>query len=161
MQSGLPTYDYNPAADLADLVQSSDVVVTGTVDKIARVAADDGSGGSIVTTISTRDTRTLAQRDQVDASTITAFSYTSGWADLTKRDPLLAPISTEDVAYVAFLQELSSVPGGFQVGVQGLFIGCLTDSRRATAIIEPLPIDAGQLSVPELVDAIIETAASS
>jgi len=158
LHSGIPTYDYNPAADLADLVQSSDLVVTGTVDNIARVAADDGSGGETVTVISTGDARILAQRDQVDASAMTAFSYASWWADITNRDPLLTPIGTRDVGYVAFLSESSSVPGGFLVRVQGLFVGCLTDTHLVNSIIEPLPSDAGQVTVAELVDAIIETA---
>ena len=154
LRSGLPTYDYEPASDLAALVEASDVVLAGTIGSIGRVVGDPDpdSGDDSWTVLSVQSPELLHAPGDVEVP-IDEFSYTALWPDGAGVDPLAAGISIEGLAFVAFLDRWEPAPGTHVAAVQGLVVDCV-DGTTPTPVIEPLPGDAAGLSLTELARAV-------
>ena len=152
LRSGLPTYDYDPAANLAALVQDSVVVVAGTIDSLVR-DGPDSTGDDSWTTVATADARILAQAGE-GTTDVSMFSTLSKWVVRGQSDPLSNPVTVDGLAYVAFLREAPEAPGGFTPNVQGLFVSCVGTTATATPVIEPLPGEVAGLSLDSLIEAI-------
>ena len=163
LRSGLPTYDYNPAADLRALINRTHLVVTGTVENIARnyepdSYGPDSPGDDSWTTVSTPDVRIIAQSSDLTPDEVSEFSMFSKWAVRGEIDPLAGPVRTDDLAFVAFLRRAPDVPGGFGIDVQGLHVSCVGSQDAVIAVVEPLPGDVAGLRLEELVAAVSDTA---
>lgn len=143
LRSGLPTYDYDPAVDLADLVGRNDVVVAGEIESIERVVGDEDAD----TVISVRGVEVLAGSGAVEQ-----FSTASWWAARDEPDPLGVPVAVVGVRIVAFL-DAGPWPGGYTADLQGLVVGCDGQGSVRTAI-EGLPPDAAGLSLDGLIEAM-------
>ena len=153
LQLGLPTFDYDPAADLAGLIQASDVVVSGSIASITR-AADEGPNGEQWTEINLEDAESLKPAGSVPTVPLSIDAFLAG-----VDDPLEAPRFVEGVQVVGFASEFDESPDRLFVGVQGLAVGCAASQDPATPIIEPLPSDAARLTAAELTDVARTTAA--
>ncbi len=151
LRSGLPDYDYEPAADLEALIDQSDVVLTGSIDSVVRPP------GGTHTVISVSDLQVLHLSPALDGeeSEWSVISMFSVWAQGEEPHPLAAPIDIEGVDFVAFLLHGAGPHGGLLVDVQGLVVGCTGSEERAKVIVEPLPRDASGLSVAELTEAVL------
>lgn len=159
LRSGLPTYDYNPASDLAALVERSDVVVTGTVASVVRVAEPDSTGpdspgNDSWTAITSADAEILAQSDVTISGAVSTFSTGSKWAVRGETDPLSDPVTVTGLAFVASLHRSPFAPGGFTVDVEGFLVSCVGSTRAPDRIIAPIPDDARGFSIEELVGVI-------
>ena len=161
LQSGLPDYDYEPAADLKALVTQSDVVLTGTLDSIVRSVDMAGVGGgdptSRWTTISTSDSQILHQGPvlQGEVLIVPEISMFSSWWQEGGPDPMANRVKVRGMSLVAFLVQDVRTPDRLVVDVQGLIVGCTGSEERARVVVEPLPKDVSGLSVAELVEAIV------
>ena len=165
LRSGLPTYDYDSATDLAALVQGSDVVVVGTIDSLVRNAEPDSTGPDSPgdeswTTVSSADARILAQPGAGTIDSVLMFSMFSKWVVRGQPDPLSGPATVDGLAYVAFLHQTPAVPGGFTIDVQGLLVGCVGTAAAATPVVAPLPSDATGLSLDALAVAVSDSVAT-
>ena len=107
LRSGLPTTDYNPAADLRALIDRTHLVVTGTVENTrgtmsrtatVQIALVDDSW----TTVSTPDVRIIARSPDLTPDEVSEFSMFSKWVVRGETDPLAGPVRTDDLAFVAF-----------------------------------------------------------
>ena len=160
LRSGLPTYDYNPAVDLTSLVESSNVVVAGTVESVARTVteSDPGEENGSWTVVSVQSVEVL--HTTLDDRPVDAFSYYSSWPEGAGTDPLEAPVSVEGMDFVAFLDRWEAAPGELAAGVQGLVVDC-TGGTAPSPVIAPLPSDAANLSLNELAEMVAMISASS
>ncbi len=161
LRSGLPMYDYDPAADLTELIFGSDVVVAGTLASAIRVEGPTDTEElepieTQLTQLEASEFEVLWAVDEASADMVEVFGTESWWADSGSVDPLAAGVTfaNAEVGYVAFLHvgDFWPLP---TVGVQGFVIGCGGES--ANPVIEPLPPDVSGLSVGELADRISET----
>lgn len=149
LRSGLPSYDYDPAPDLAALIEASDVVLAGTVGSVGRVVGepDPDFGDDSWTVLSVQSPEVLHVAGDIESPT--QFSYATLWPEGVGADPLAAGISVDGLAFVAFLEFWEPAPGTLVADVQGLVVDCV-DGSTATPVIEPLPGDAVGLSLMEL-----------
>ncbi len=150
-RSGLPDYDYEPAADLKALIAQSDMVLAGTIDSIIRPP------GGTHTVMSMSDPRVLhlgstLHGEEPELSVISMSSPGVHGADL---DRMTVPTGIEGLAFVAFILHSAGPHGGPLVDVQGLVVSCGGADESAKAIVEPLPNDTSGFSVAELVEAVI------
>ena len=164
LQSGLPTYDYEPALDLAALVETSDVVLAGLVGSVGRLVRepDPNFGDDSWTVVSVESPELLYASGDVEAH-MGEFSYATFWPDGARPDPLAADITVEDLAFVAFLDYWESAPGTYAADVQGLVVDCV-DGMTPTPVIEPLSPDVAGVSLADLagmVKAISEDSAEA
>lgn len=145
LQSGMPTYDYDPAPSLEALIQQSDIVITGTLASAVRVdGVDDGSGGESWTLIRTGEHQELYVGDPAVAGEFAAdrsFIVSSKWAQRDVADPLAEPVNFEpaQTRFVAFLRRTQIAKAPWSVVIQGLHVGC--GSGPVQSVMEPLPID--------------------
>ncbi len=143
-RSGQPTYDYTPARDVADLVERSAVVVTGTIAAVQR----QQGGLETYTVFDVEDVEVLAGSDEVES-----FVTNSVWPFLDEPDPLGERVALDGVRFVAFLLplDLNSAPSRWQPNVDGFAFGC--DGVRAESLAG-LPPDAAGLTVEAIVDQV-------
>ncbi len=139
-RSGQPTYDYTPASDVAELVEQSTVVVTGTIATVQR----QRGGSETYTVFDVDDVEVLAGAGDVES-----FVTSSVWPVLDEPDPLGDPIGLDGVGFVAFLVpfELNSAPGRWHPSVDGFAFGCVGLPANSLA---GLPPDAQGLTVDEV-----------
>ena len=143
--SGLPTYDYDPAVNLDELVASSDLVVSGSLHSALRVAGptDDAELEPVesqFTQLEAGDWEVLSPGDGSADEMADVFLLDSWWAGGEGEDPLGSEVRFVDaeVRYVAFLHLNAHLPAP-RVDVQGLVIGC--DDSPAVPVVAPLPAD--------------------
>jgi hypothetical protein len=134
IRSGLPTYDYNPKADAAELVADADRIISGELTSVSRV--DDGVN---------------EQRTVFTTAAGERFEMFSHWADRSAADPLEDGVTLHDVVFVAVLHEWQ---GRLSLGVQGGGFGCAGSNEAARPFIETPPPDLAGLSVDGIVQAI-------
>ena len=144
LRSGLPTYDYDPAVDLDDLVQRGDVVVSGVLRTAVRESGDDIDS----TVFEVSDVRVLAGEP---AEPVTTFSTESVWAVRGEIDPLGARVTFEGLRFFAVLERFEPAIGGYRIDVQGLHVTCDPASGRLRNIIEPLPDPARDSTLNTLI----------
>ena len=146
-RTGQPTYDYTPARDVAELVEKSAVVVTGTVAGVQR----QQGGRETYTVFDVEDVEVLAGSGEVES-----FVTSSLWALLDEPDPLADRIELDGVRFVAFLESLglNSAPSRWRPDVEGFAFGC---GDLPTESLVGLPPDARGLTV----DGIVELVESS
>lgn len=153
--SGLPTYDYEPAMDLASLVERVDVVVEATIVEVERVVASEAEERSRASTeFTVKDLRVLSPADG-SVEPLAGFSMGSWWGDRDRSDPLLGPVVVDELRAVAFLHAWPDASSGYEVDVQGLAVGCDDGAMAAAAIIQPLPISG---TIADLADAVLDLA---
>lgn len=136
--SGLPMYDYDAADDLDELVAASDLVVSGTLRSVVRVAGqlDESELEPIksqFTKVEADHWQVLSTVDGSGAGMPRIFVMDSFWPQGGEDDPLSAEIDFETdgvgsaaLRFVAFLHDNGDQPAPV-VGVQGLVIGCGDD----------------------------------
>lgn len=137
LRSGLPTYDYDPSPDLEALIASSDLVVSGTLNRAMRE-----SGPHSLLTEWTRveaaeyvvvhgEPGTAADRFAEDG----AFLIDASGPD---DDPLASPVSYDPamIRFIAFLNA-AEPDTPLLVHIEGLHVGCGADP--AVPVIQPLP----------------------
>lgn len=151
--SGVPTYDYDPAVDLHDLIAHSDAITTGLLDAVTRSTRRAGIDDGEATTVSTTSHRVLLTADG-SVGEIPDFAYTSFWADSSEPDPLAEEVAFEGVTFVAFLLQAGTQTGDYHAKVQGLFISCEGSPEGSVPIQGPLPPDAAGASISELVELV-------
>ena len=140
VRSGLPTYDYEPADSLQQLIDWSDLVVVGSVDAISRV-----EGAEEMTVISSSDLEVVS--GTASGASLTSVAYASVWAE-DGADPLVDPVAVDGLSFIAFLVQVS--PGQYTPLVQGLQMGC-GQSELVTPVIADLPMVPPGASIDELV----------
>ncbi len=147
LRSGLPLYDYQPAADLDELVGQNDVVVRARLTRAARDAgpapADLGDLG--LTTVSLSSVDVLSG----DLSTVVdGFETASQWAVRDQSDPLAEPVTFDRLEVIAFLSMHNDVPSGWTPDIEGWFVAC--DGGPARGVIEtPTFLDLTSLDALE------------
>ena len=143
-RTGQPTYDYTPARDVAELVEKSAVVVTGTIAGVQR----QQGGRETYTVFDVEDVEVLAGAGQVES-----FVTSSLWAFLDEPDPLADRIELDGVRFVAFLEplDLNSAPSRWQPDVEGFAFGCGDLPAESLA---GLPPDARGLTVDGIVERV-------
>jgi hypothetical protein len=148
-RTGQPTYDYTPARDVAELIEKSAVVVTGTIAGVQR----QQGGRETYTVFDVEDVEVLAGSGEVES-----FVTSSVWPFLDEPDPLADRIELDGVRFVAFLEPLglNSAPSRWQPNVEGFAFGCGDLPAESPAGLPPdaqgLPVDG----VVELVESSIE-----
>jgi hypothetical protein len=145
VRSGQPAYDYQPARDVAQLVDWSDVVVSGTIASVER------TGG--YTKFNVIEVEQLAGVGVVDQ--IGSMSF---WAASEGADPLAEPVEFDSVVFVAFLEEFANAPGGWTPFVEGFGFACSATSS-ATASLAGLTRGTTELSLAEMADEVRAVAA--
>ena len=132
------TYDYDPSATPADLARLSDVVLFASsitsvrVETIAPEEEDISSSG---------DQWIVLELDGVDVlvdnrsggEAPTSISYEAG----TIYEGLPSIDSFEGVSLLAFAVEWNRAPGGLTVLIEGLWLGCGTDTIAQSVIGSP------------------------
>lgn len=147
LRSGLPTYDYQPAADLEELVARNDVLVRAELSSAVRAdgsaPADLGDLG--LTTVTLSSARVLSG----DPSAVVAwFETASQWAVRGEDDPLADPVRFDGLEVIAFLTEHDGVPSGWTPDIEGWFVAC--GGGPARGVIEtPTFLDLSSLDVLE------------
>ena len=155
LQSGLPSYDYQPAADLQALIDRSDIIVTGTLASSARIIEPQGGGFDDLayTRFETAEHQVLYSASESLATQFAddrAFSMDSSWVDRNVEDPLGggATFDHATTRFIAFLRAPDAPQQDANVVIQGLHIACSDGPTRP--VLEPGPSDAGS-SVDEMV----------
>lgn len=151
MRSGVPTYDYDPAVDLADLVQRSDAIVTGTIDSFTRVVGDVPSTSWTAFMSANSRALTASRSSPAAGAGIPTFAMSSLWAEGLGPDPLEDAVTVDGLAFLAFVTTFPAAPGGFAADVQGLVVSCAGTAEPAEPIMEQLPSDVAGLSIDVLV----------
>ncbi len=149
LRSGQPTYDYQPAADLAELVGWADLSVTGSIDSAVR----RGGGDSSYLALTVSDVEVLA-----GAGDVSEFGSMAFWASGQGPDPLLDNVNFEQLRFVAMLDQFPAAPGGYAPYVEGLVLGCESDTIPVRSLAEPPP-NADDLSLSELAELVRADAA--
>lgn len=159
LQSGLPTYDYDPAPSLAALIEQSEVVVAGTLMSAERVVGvvDEESGDESWTLILTAEHEELYAADSSLEELFGAdrsFVVNSNWAQRDVIDPLAEPVEFDSAQtrFVAFLRRTQNPAAPWSVLIQGLHVGCGAQQMRS--VIEPLPAGLSG-SADEMTEAIV------
>lgn len=152
LRAGLPTYDYNPAKDLSDLIDRVDLVLTGTLLAAQRV--EDPGDFEASTRIEVAEARVLSMPDTRLEGIFFAdpvLGTDSIWA-LDTPDPLGERVEFDSgrTRFVAFLHH--DTDGEFRIDPQGLHIGCLTGQTQP--VIAPLPPGFSGGSADDLTAAI-------
>ncbi len=137
LRSGLPTYDYDPSPDLEALSASSDLIVSGTLNRAVR----ESGPHSILTEWIRVDTAeyivvhgepgTAADRFAGDP----AFLIDASGPD---DDPLASPVYFDPamIRFIAFLNA-AEPDTPLLAHIEGLHVGCGADP--AVPVIQPLP----------------------
>jgi hypothetical protein len=156
LRSGLPTYGYNPAIDLNDLLLRSDLVLTGTVHTIQReeIGSFRDLGPSTWTVLSSSNARVLSSKLERDYPVPTSVRTTSFWAARDEPDPLARPISVENLKFVAFLHAGIDQPADWTTDVQCLHVFCVGSIAPPAAVVIDLPMSAAQLGPRQLIASI-------
>lgn len=152
LQSGQFPSDFQPAADLDDLVQQSELVLTGTLDSFVRETSARGPTGEQIV-LHSSDSKVLTT-DSTDQPEVLSFSMATAWAPRPEPDLLAEPVLVDDVSFVAFLRRSTDDPNAFVVGPQSLQIACTGSDGPTISITAPPPTDASGLSLDELVTAV-------
>jgi hypothetical protein len=149
LQSGLPTYDYQPAGSFAALADQANVVVTGTISEVVRTQTEAEG----FTELTVADAAALDGEARPD---ITIIAYDSFWPTGAGPDPIAEPMLVEDVDFIAFLSPWSGRRGDWAPGVEGLYVACGTDSPIA-AVIENAagPSDPTAPTIADLVELLL------
>lgn len=151
LRSGLPDYDYEPAADLETLVDESDMVLTGTISSVVRPP------GGTHTVVSISDSRVLHLGSTLDNEDLSSseISMSSPGVQGADRERMAVPTEIEGLAFVAFLLHDAGPRGGLLIKVQGLVVSCGGADETAMPIVEPLPRETSGMSVEELVESVV------
>lgn len=149
LRSGQPTFDYQPAADVAELVGWADLSVAGSIDSVVREVDTDSSS----TTLTVSDVEVLAGDGDV-----TQFGPMALWAAGQGPDPLSDDVQFSGLRFVAMLDQFPTAPGGYAPYVEGLVLGCEDDKVPVRSLAEPPP-DADDLSLSELAEVVRAAAA--
>jgi hypothetical protein len=152
LRSGLGPYDFDPARDLADLIERTDLVVTGTIDSVVRELP--GEIFRQQTMFSTPDAVAL-NPTLPDPNPVSEFSTMAVWGQGGRPDPLAQPVTIDGLRFVAFLHRDSDDPNAFVVAPQSLVVSCTDSAEAAEPITAPLPADVAELSIDELVAAVV------
>ncbi|BAN03044.1 hypothetical protein [Ilumatobacter coccineus] len=130
LRSGQPTYDYQPARDVAQLVEWSDVVVAGDLVSARRTSA---ANGETYTSIEVANVEVLA-----GVGTVERIGSPSLWAEGLGDDPLADTVVFEGVRFIAFLDAFPAAPGGWAPYVGGIGFGCAGTRGEASPVAESL-----------------------
>jgi len=152
LQSGQFPSDFQPAADLDDLVLQSDLILTGTLDSFVRDTSAEGPTGEQIV-LQSSDSKVL-KSDSTDQPAVLAFSMATAWANRPEPDPVAEPVLVDDVSFVAFLYRSHTDPNAFVVGPQSLQMACTGSGGPTVSITAPPPTDASRLSLDELAAAV-------
>ena len=152
LTEGLPTHDYEPAEDLADLIAKVDLVLTGTLASAQRV--ENPSNLEATTRVEVAEFEVLYSSDTRVESNFAddpVLRTDAIWA-LTEPDPLrervqFDPARTRFVAFLHYDED-----GQFRIDVQGLHVGCTTG--QIAAVMEPLPPGFSGESADDLASAV-------
>ncbi len=141
LSSGLPTYDYQPAADLDALIGQNDVVVRGEITNAVRA---DGSLDSYMS-ISISATSVLTGEA---TAAIEGFGTWSQWPEGAGPDPLIDPVTFDGLGVIAFLSADDAAPFGWRPDIEGLIVAC--GDGPATGLIQTAPfLDLSSLDALE------------
>ncbi len=149
LQSGLPTYDYDPVGSFAALAERADVVVTGTISQIVRTQTEsEGFTELTVTDVVSIDGETRPD--------IAVIAYDSFWPAGGDADPIAEPMATEGVDFIAFLSPWSGRRGDWAPGIEGLYVACGADSPLAAVIANAAgPDEPTAPTINELVELLL------
>lgn len=148
LRTGQPTYDYQPAANIAQLIEESDVAVKGAINSAVRTKAGERSH----TTLNISDAEVLAG----SAADIDRFGLVAEWPSGQEPDPLLEPVQFSDLEFVAILNESAPAPGGYEPAVEGLIVSCTGTPVATMSIIQPPPGSNG-IPLGEFADLVAES----
>lgn|GEM_PF-2438999 len=149
LRSGQRTYDYQPAADLAELVDWADLSVAGSIDSAVR----EVSGDSSFMTLTVSDVEVLAGDGD-----ITQFAAMALWASGQGPDPLINAVKFTGLRFVALLDQFPTAPGGYAPYVKGFVLECGDDKVPVRSLAE-LPPNAEDLSLSKLAELVRAVAA--
>lgn len=147
LASGTPLFDYEPAPDVASLVEQTDVVITGTLDSVVRIESPDlnaSSGSGFLTEFRIGDSigyRELAQDVDESLETERRFYIGSDWSG--GDDPLAEPVLFDEgrTRFVAFLTSTGNPSAPWLVGPQGLHVWCSFDDE-VQSVIDSVPLNS-------------------
>jgi hypothetical protein len=150
LQSGQFPFDFEPATDLDDLVQNSDLILTGTIESFVRETSTEGEERTV---LRSSDSRVLKSAT-ADQPAVPMFSFATAWGNRAGPDPIAQPVVVADVSFVAFLYRSTDDPNTFVVGAQSLQIACTDSTGPTVSITASPPADASELALDELVAAV-------
>lgn len=119
LQTGQPTYDYQPAKDLAELGRWAGLAMTGTVDAAVRASRT----GTAATTFTVSDVEVFAGIGDVEE-----FESASLWAAGQGPDPLAETVTFSGLRFVGFFGDSSGGAPRWVPYVDGLVFGCDSDN---------------------------------
>jgi hypothetical protein len=144
LRSGQPTYNYQSALNVAELVGWADLSVAGSINSAVREMGGNGSH----TALTVSDVEVLAGEGD-----ITQFGPMAVWASRQEPDPLMDDVKFSGLRFVAMLDQFPSAPGGYAPYVEGLVLGCEDDKIPVRPLAEPPP-NSEDLSLGELAESI-------
>lgn len=153
LQSELPTYDYEPAANLEDLVRNSDLVVAGSIVIAQRAEPATSDSDESWTSLTIEQPEVLFDFAEPTPPP-TKIGLPSFWPEGLGDDPLAEAVELHAVQFIAFVDQWGAAPGGLAIDVQGLAVGCASSEAPATPIVEPLPRELSGLSIDQLRDSV-------
>lgn len=116
LRSGQPVYDYQPARDVAQLVEWADLVIAGDLVSTQRTESPNGAG---LTAFEISDVQVLAGEGDVDLIVSQAE-----WAQGQGLDPLGERVMFDGLRFIAFLVTHTAAPDGWTPLVDGMAFGC-------------------------------------
>jgi hypothetical protein len=137
LSSGLPVYDYQPAADLTELIDRNDVVIRAEITSAVHIdgANDDYTAANDGDTAISIGAPTLLIGETTE--TIEGFATSAQWPEGAGPDPLADSVAFDGLDVIAFLTARDEAPFGWYPDIEGLIIAC--GDGPATSMIEAAP----------------------
>lgn len=151
LRTEIPEYDYDPYTDLAELIEASDQIVTGTLHSVQRIILPESEDPEDrpMLEVTLGEALTLTSTGDSDPET---FAYDAVWALRTEPDPLADPVTfdTTRLRFIAFLVEHEGV---FQPHIQGFAVSC-DHGAAGLPVFDPIPGTEG-MTIDEIDAAVL------
>ncbi len=145
--SGSPVFDYEPAPDIASLIDQTDLLVTGTLESAVRVDSPEAAttiGGEQLTRVAVANAVLLGEVGEgvrIDFELTRSFALQSSWTQ--DDDPLGEPVLFDSTRtqFIAFLNSSGLQSDPWLVPPQGLHVWCVGDTE-VQSVIDSVPLNS-------------------
>lgn len=143
LTTGQPTLNYQPSADIAQVVEQSDVAVRGFIDSAVRSRS--------YTSFDVSGVEVLAGSADV---VVDGFGFEARWVERNEPDPLREPVQFSNLEFVAILNKSAAVPGGYTPAIEGFVLNCEGATGAARSVMVETPPGSTGLPLGEFADLV-------